>query len=57
MVVREESDGLQGAAEQITPEELEMLSPLIGAMARLAMKRLAEDEAARSGTRVQEEGD
>jgi hypothetical protein len=57
MVSRKEPDELVVAAEHITPEELEVLSPLIGAIARLAMKRLAEEEAAKRATTVEAEGD
>jgi len=32
-------------ADHITQEELEVLSPLIGALARMAAKQLAEEEA------------
>jgi hypothetical protein len=42
-------------AAHITPEELEILSPLIGALARMAMKELAQEEAdACAGPRLED---
>ncbi len=54
--VRDRGDGLRASSDEsvehvvqpdahITPEELEILSPLIGALARMAAKQLAQEEA------------
>lgn len=50
MGVRRGSEDVVQPAEHITPEELEVLSPLIAALARMAAKQLAQEEAdARAG--------
>ena len=41
MGVRRDSEDVVQPAAHITPEELEILSPLIGALARMAAKQLA----------------
>jgi len=45
MDVRRGSEDVVQPAAHITPEELEILSPLIGALARMAAKQLAQEEA------------
>lgn len=45
MGVRRGSEDVVEPAAHITPEELEILSPLIGALARMAMRELAQEEA------------
>jgi hypothetical protein len=45
MGVRRGSEDVVQPAAHITPEELEILSPLIGALARMAAKQLAQEEA------------
>ena len=55
MGVRRGSEDVVQPAAHITPEELEILSPLIGALARMAAKQLAQEEAdARAGARIQD---
>ena len=55
MVTGKKSDELVVPASHISPEELEILSPLIGALARMAAKQLAQEEAdARVGASLQD---
>jgi len=50
MGARRDFEDVVQPAEHITPEELEVLSPLIGALARMAARQLAQEEAdARAG--------
>lgn len=53
MGVRRGSEDVVQPAEHITPEELEILSPLIGALARMAAKQLAQDDAEARGAHPQ----
>jgi hypothetical protein len=54
MGARRGSEDVVQPAEHITADELEILSPLIGALARMAAKQLArEDAEARAGARPQ----
>lgn len=53
MASRKKPEELVVAVEHITPEEVKVLSPLIGAIARLAMKRLREEETAKRATTVE----